>query len=280
MINKHSFHIVDLSPWPLITSLNIINTIIISVIFLKTNNKTFIYFFYFRLFNLTTSSYCWWRDTSREGSFQGHHTYNVYTGLKLGILLFILREIIFFLRFFWRFFHFSLSPEIEISNNWPPSNITPLNPFQIPLLNTIILLRSGITVTWTHHSILNKNYYASIFSLNLTIILGLIFTSLQIWEYFWTNFNINDNTFGSIFFLATGFHGFHVILGTTFLCTNHFRLYKALFNNTHHFRFEAAAWYWHFVDVVWIFLYIFIYWWFFFLINIKSIFNFHLKSFN
>lgn len=276
MTNKHPFHIVDYRPWPLINSINLINMLCIALIYIK--NYENINYLLSTLIILLYSIFLWWRDITRERTFQGNHTYMVYNGLKIRIILFISREIIFFLRFFWRFFHFRLAPELELGNNWPPQGILIINPYHIPLLNTALLLRSGVTVTWAHYSILSKKYYTSIFSLILTILLGIRFSFLQYFEYQITEFSLNDGVFGSVFFITTGFHGLHVLIGTTFLIVNLRRLIKIHFNNNHHFSFEAAAWYWHFVDVVWIYLYIFIYWWYFFLINIKSIFNFQLKS--
>ena len=203
----------------------------------------------------------WWRDIIRERTFQGFHTYIVKLGIQWGIILFIVSEILFFIRFFWGFFHRRLSPTIELGIIWPPLGINPFNPFQIPLLNTIILLSSGITVTWTHHRLLEKNHQQATQSLFLTIILGIYFTILQAYEYIEASFSIADSIYGRSFFIATGFHGLHVIIGTLFLTICFIRLINNHFSKTHHFGFEAAAWYWHFVDVVWLFLYISIYWW-------------------
>lgn len=279
MLNKHSFHIVDLRPWPLICSLNLINLVMRLLNIIKYNNILLFYIFVIIFFLILFSMIIWWRDVNRESLFQGNHTFNVYKGVKLGILIFILRELIFFLRFFWRYFHFRLSPEIEISNCWPPTMVIAVNPYRIPLFNTLILLRSGVSVTWAHYRILkNKNFICKI-SLLITIILGFIFSFFQLIEYKILEFRINDRVFGSIFFIGTGFHGFHVLIGTIFLIINYLRIFKKYMRPVHHFRFEASAWYWHFVDVVWIYLFIFIYWWFYFLFSIISTFNFQLKSF-
>jgi len=167
----------------------------------------------------------------------------------------------FFFSFFWAFFHRSLAPTIEIGLIWPPTGIEPFNPFQVPLLNTIILLSSGVTVTWAHHSIIENNHSQTLTGLILTVILGLYFTSLQALEYWEASFTISDSSYGSTFFMATGFHGVHVIIGTTFIAVCLNRHFKNHFSPSHHFGFEAAAWYWHFVDVVWLFLYMTIYWW-------------------
>ena len=203
----------------------------------------------------------WWRDIRREGAIQGLHTSIVELGLRWGIALFIISEIFFFLRFFWAFFHRRLSPNIEIGSIWPPFGIKVFNPFQVPLLNTVILLSSGIRVTWAHHSLLIGNYSQTKIGLRVTILLGIYFSILQILEYFEASFTFADRIYGSTFFIATGFHGLHVIIGTLFLIVILMRHIKWEFRKDHHFGFEAAAWYWHFVDVVWLFLYIIIYWW-------------------
>jgi len=173
----------------------------------------------------------------------------------------LLQKFYFFFSFFWAFFHRRISPTIEIGAQWPPIGIYPFNPFQVPLLNTIILLSSGVTVTWSHHSIIENNHSQAVYSLILTVALGIYFTLLQAMEYWEARFSISDSVYGSTFFLATGFHGLHVIIGTTFLIVCLARQLIYHFSSGHHFGFEAAAWYWHFVDVVWLFLYIRIYWW-------------------
>jgi len=255
--HNHPFHLVSVRPWPIIISLSLLNNLI-SIIrwFHKIN--------YFILLSIPCTLMCiyqWWRDVVRESLFQGCHTLNVYFGLRLGIILFIVSEILFFFSFFWAYFHSSLAPSIEIGQLWPPLGIKPFNPFDIPLINTIILISSGITVTWAHHSILIKNFSERFKSLLLTIILGFYFTLLQLIEYIESPFTISDSVYGSTFFIATGFHGLHVIIGTLFLLVCFYRINFLHFSKLHHFGFEAAAWYWHFVDVVWLFLYISIYWW-------------------
>ena len=203
----------------------------------------------------------WWRDIRREGVIQGLHTSIVELGLRWGIILFIVSEIFFFVRFFWAFFHRRLSPNIEVGSIWPPYGIKVFNPFQVPLLNTIILLSSGIRVTWAHHSLMIGNFTQTKNGLLITVILGIYFTILQALEYVEASFTFADRIYGSTFFIATGFHGLHVIIGTLFLLVILIRHIKYEFNKNHHFGFEAAAWYWHFVDVVWLFLYLIIYWW-------------------
>nr|YP_010954711.1 cytochrome c oxidase subunit III [Dorcus linwenhsini]WMW30096.1 cytochrome c oxidase subunit III [Dorcus linwenhsini] len=255
---NHPFHLVDASPWPLLGALAAMTTMtgIIKWFHLYNINLLLLGF-------LITSlvMFQWWRDISREGTFQGLHTYVVTMGLRWGMILFITSEVFFFISFFWGFFHSSLAPSIELGMNWPPKGINPFNPIQIPLLNTLILLSSGLTVTWAHHSLIENNFNQVTQGLSLTVILGIYFTLLQAYEYKEAPFTIADAVYGSSFFMATGFHGIHVIIGTTFLAVGLFRHLNNHFSSIHHFGFEAAAWYWHFVDVVWLFLYISIYWW-------------------
>ena len=186
---------------------------------------------------------------------------NVQNGLRYGMILFIVSEIMFFAAFFWAFFHSSLAPTVEIGAIWPPKGIEVLNPWDIPFLNTVILLSSGASVTWAHHAILAGNRKQAITGLFLTVLLATIFTGFQAYEYLEAPFTISDGIYGSTFYMATGFHGFHVIIGTLFLSVCLIRLIKHHFTPGHHFGFEAAAWYWHFVDVVWLFLFVCIYYW-------------------
>nr|QWK41055.1 cytochrome c oxidase subunit III [Tenomerga trabecula] len=255
---NHPFHLVDYSPWPLTGAMGalILTSGIIQWFHLLNLNL-----FFMGILILMLTSIQWWRDITREGTFQGKHTSPVSKGLRWGMILFIISEIFFFISFFWGFFHSSLSPTIEIGLMWPPKGIQPFNPTQIPLLNTLILISSGITVTWAHHGIMENNYKQSIQGLTLTIILGIYFSLLQGFEYKEAPFSIADSIYGSSFFMATGFHGIHVIIGTSFLTVCLIRQLKNHFSSIHHFGFEAAAWYWHFVDVVWLFLYSSIYWW-------------------
>nr|WMV00471.1 cytochrome oxidase subunit III [Rhodopsalta leptomera] len=257
-MNNHPYHLVDYSPWPLTGSIGALS--FVSGMVMMFHKFNFVLLCIGTLLLLLTMIQ-WWRDISREGTFLGFHTMMVVNGLKMGMLLFIVSEILFFVSFFWGFFHSSLSPVVEIGMVWPPMGICVFNPTQVPLLNTMILLCSGITITWAHHSIMNSNHDDSIYSIMLTIILGLYFTALQGYEYYEAPFAINDSIYGSSFFMATGFHGIHVIIGTTFIVVCLMRQMNFHFSMNHHFGFEAAAWYWHFVDVVWLFLYLSIYWW-------------------
>nr|QWK39727.1 cytochrome c oxidase subunit III [Omorgus chinensis]UFR81806.1 cytochrome c oxidase subunit III [Trogidae sp.] len=258
MHKNHPYHLVDISPWPITGALAAMITMtgIIKWFHFYNNNL-----FLFGVTIMLLIMYQWWRDISREGTFQGLHTYSVTMGLRWGMILFITSEVFFFISFFWGFFHSSLTPSIELGMMWPPKGITPFNPLQIPLLNTLILLTSGLTVTWAHHSLMENNYTMTTQGLTLTVLLGIYFTMLQAYEYIEAPFTIADTVYGSSFFMATGFHGLHVIIGTTFLLVCLLRHLNNHFSCIHHFGFEAAAWYWHFVDVVWLFLYISIYWW-------------------
>nr|AOY39648.1 cytochrome c oxidase subunit 3 [Scolytinae sp. BMNH 1040052] len=258
MKKNHPFHLVDYSPWPLLGSLS-------TFIMLMGTISSFHYSSYtLFILGLTTTlmiMFQWWRDITREGTMQGLHSMKVTLGLRWGMILFITSEIFFFIAFFWAFLHSSLAPNVEMGLNWPPMGIKPFNPLEIPLLNTLILLSSGLTVTWAHHSIMENNYTQAIQSLSMTVILGIYFTILQGFEYVEAPFNISDSTYGTTFFMTTGLHGMHVLVGTSFLATCLMRLKNNHFSSIHHFGFEAAAWYWHFVDVVWLFLYLLMYWW-------------------
>ena len=208
----------------------------------------------------------WWRDVIREATFEGLHTPVVQLGLRYGMALFIASEVMFFSAFFWAFFSSSLFPADGV---WPPKGIHPFDPFEFPFLNTLILLLSGTTITWAHHSLLEGNQKGLIQGLTITVILGLCFTSVQAYEYGHAAFSFRfdesvpgaGGIYPSTFFMATGFHGFHVIVGTIFLAVCLWRATQGHFKPDHHFGLEAAAWYWHFVDVVWLFLFVCIYWW-------------------
>nr|QXG19154.1 cytochrome c oxidase subunit III [Drosophila burlai] len=256
--SNHPFHLVDYSPWPLTGAIGAMTTVSGMV---KWFHQYDISLFFLGNIITILTVYQWWRDVSREGTYQGLHTYAVTIGLRWGMILFILSEVLFFVSFFWAFFHSSLSPAIELGASWPPMGIISFNPFQIPLLNTAILLASGVTVTWAHHSLMENNHSQTTQGLFFTVILGIYFTILQAYEYIEAPFTIADSVYGSTFFMATGFHGIHVLIGTTFLLICLLRHLNNHFSKNHHFGFEAAAWYWHFVDVVWLFLYITIYWW-------------------
>jgi cytochrome c oxidase subunit 3 len=203
----------------------------------------------------------WWRDVIDEAHVQNMHTKVVQLSLRYGMMLFIISEIMFFVVWFWAFFGAALFPTEAIGSVWPPDGIEVFNPFDLPLLNTLILLTSGFTVTWAHHDIREGNMSHAAKMLGWTVMLGMLFTAAQVFEYAHAPFGFRDGIYSSTFFMATGFHGFHVIVGTVFLAVCWWRTAKGQFTKDHHFGFEAAAWYWHFVDVVWLFLFSFVYVW-------------------
>ena len=257
---KHPFHLVDPSPWPIVASTAAFICATGAVIYFHGFSNGG-WFLTFGLFFLVFTIAIWWRDIIREGTFEGQHTSIVQLGLRFGIILFIVSEIIFFFAFFWAFFWASLAPVPEIGSVWPPKNIEVLNAWEVPFLNTVILLSSGASVTWAHHAIIAGFRKEALISLVVTVFLAIIFTILQLFEYSSASFSIADGIYGSTFYIATGFHGFHVFIGTCFLIVCLFRVWGYHFTKQHHFGFEAAAWYWHFVDVVWLFLFVSIYWW-------------------
>nr|QTC30714.1 cytochrome oxidase subunit 3 [Psyttalia concolor] len=254
----HPYHLVSESPWPLMGSLSFIILMsgLIKMFMLKEFKLMYIGYLIMILVVIQ-----WWRDIIRESTYQGNHTDEVGLGLRLGMGLFILSEVMFFVSFFWGYFHMFLSPSVELGGLWPPKDLLVFNPYNIPLLNTMILLSSGVTITWCHYLMINGSDYKDLKnSVNLTIFLGILFMMFQYKEYSESYFSISDSVYGSVFFMMTGFHGLHVMIGVIFILISSLRLLKLHYSNFHHFGFEAASWYWHFVDVVWLFLYIFIYW--------------------
>jgi len=256
----HSFHLVDPSPWPLLSSLGAL---------LLTTGVVLYMHKYIGGWNLLFTGfltilfcmYGWWRDVVREATFEDQHTAVVQKGLRLGMILFIASEVMFFFAFFWAFFHSSIAPAYNIGGVWPPKAITTISTYTLPLSNTFILLTSGATVTWAHHALLARAKKHTLIALIFTLSLATLFTVLQGMEYVSAPFNISDGVYGSCFYMATGFHGFHVFVGTIALLVSFLRIAFNHFTNQHHFGFESAIWYWHFVDVVWLFLFINIYWW-------------------
>jgi len=258
--SRHAFHLVDPSPAPLFASLSAFSLTFGAVLYMHGYSYGF-FLLFLGFFSILYCMYIWWRDIVREGTFEGQHTFVVQEGIRLGIKLFIVSEVMFFFAFFWAFFDSSIKASFTIGGVWSPEGLAILDPWAIPLINTIILLSSGATVTWAHYGILAGLKKTSQLALFLTIFLAIIFTALQIFEYFNSPFSISDGIYGSSFFMATGFHGFHVFVGTCFLTVCLFRLFLNHFTVEHHIGFEGAAWYWHFVDVVWLFLFVAIYWW-------------------
>nr|AMA07341.1 cytochrome c oxidase subunit III [Diodora graeca] len=255
---RNPFHLVEFSPWPLVGS---VGAFFLTVGLASWFHLHVLSILVLGLILIGLTMVQWWRDIIRESTFQGLHTVNVSLGLRWGMGLFIVSEVCFFFAFFWAFFHSSLAPTPELGSCWPPVGVCALSPVEVPLLNTGVLLASGVTVTWAHHGLMGGDYKGGVDGLFLTVCLGVYFTCLQVGEYCDTSFAISDSVYGSTFFVATGFHGLHVLIGTAFLAVCLFRVLADQFSSAHHFGFEASAWYWHFVDVVWLFLYLSIYWW-------------------
>lgn len=257
---RHPYHVVDASPWPVLTALSTFFTFFGLVLYMHFYEKGSTLLMLGTLGILVCASF-WWRDVIREATFEGQHTSYVRAGLKMGMVLFIISEAMLFFAFFWSFFHASLNPTPEIGCVWPPKGIEAINPFHVPLLNTFVLVNSGAFVTWAHYSVLVGYRRQAIAALLYTIVLALFFTALQGYEYVNSPFSISDSVYGSVFFMTTGLHGTHVLVGTIFLIVCLWRLISHHLTKKYHVGFEAAIWYWHFVDVVWIFVYMFIYWW-------------------
>jgi len=294
---NHDYHLVDPSPWPAVGSLFAFVMAVGAIVWMKTHGSptaTLLgmrgpWLFAIGTFGVIYTMYGWWRDVIKE-AHRGDHTPVVRLHLRYGMIMFIASEVMFFVAWFWAYFDASLFPAgvhplpitqpdgsvVEgrdliglVQRNtltggvWPPKpsdNFTAtFNPWGLPLVNTLILLLSGTTVTWAHHALLENNRKGLIQGLLATVVLGFIFTLLQAYEYGHAAFKFSGHIYGATFFMATGFHGFHVIIGTIFLAICLFRAMKGHFTPKQHFGFEAAAWYWHFVDVVWLFLFIAIY---------------------
>jgi cytochrome c oxidase subunit III len=262
---NHPYHLVNPSPWPALGSLALFVGTFGGAMYMhgKTGGG-FLVALGFALVLYTM--YVWWRDVIKEARVDKAHSKEVSHGLRLGMALFITSEVLFFAAFFWAFFNASTLPKLPLDDVWaivdgiwPPKGIETFDPWQLPFLNTLILLLSGTTVTWAHHAILQGDNKQTIQALWYTVILGVIFTACQAFEYSHAAFGFKDGVYASTFYMATGFHGFHVLVGTIFLAVCLGRAYKGHFTPKQHLGFEFAAWYWHFVDVVWLFLFVFIY---------------------
>ncbi|MBI4183429.1 MAG: cytochrome c oxidase subunit 3 [Proteobacteria bacterium] len=256
--HKHPYHLVDPSPWPILGALAAFTMFVGLLVYMHYD---VIWLFLLGVAAVLAVMFAWFRDVVREATFEGHHTPVVQIGLRYGMALFIASEVMFFAAFFWAFFDSSLFPAASTGGQWPPQRVTVFNPWELPFLNTLILLSSGCTVTWAHHALIEDKRAQMLQGLGLTIALGLTFLLVQAYEYSHAPFSFKDGIYSSTFFMATGFHGFHVMIGTVFLSVCLYRAWAGHFKPDHHFGFEAAAWYWHFVDVVWLFLFVCVYWW-------------------
>jgi cytochrome c oxidase subunit 3 len=270
---KHDYHLVDPSPWPLIGS---ISAFVLACGLIMTMKSLEVgglrmgpYVLGAGFIGVLYTMAAWWWDVTNEATYKGDHTRVVQLHHRYGMILFIASEVMFFVAWFWAFFDASLFPGEAIQyqraeltgGQWPPKGIETFNPWDLPLLNTLILLTSGTTVTWAHHALIHGDRQGLKWGLWLTVILGVLFTICQIYEYSHAAFGFSGHIYGATFFMATGFHGFHVVVGTIFLAVCLARAYAGHFKPEQHLGFEFAAWYWHFVDVVWLFLFAAIYVW-------------------
>ncbi len=268
---KQPYHLVDPSPWPIVGAISAFVLALGALTYMHpemfgtglepTIKSLGIWKVLVGVVLVLFTMAGWWRDVIRESHTPGLHSAVVRLGLRYGMFLFISSEVMFFLAFFWAYFHFALFPNEALGGVWPPKGVATFDPWDLPFLNTLILLTSGATVTWAHHAIREENRPHIVYGLALTVALGLSFTAIQAYEYSHAAFGFREGVYPSVFFMATGFHGFHVIVGTAFLIVCLGRAMNGHFTPERHFGFEAAAWYWHFVDVVWLFLFSAIYWW-------------------
>ncbi|WP_420394085.1 cytochrome c oxidase subunit 3 [Acuticoccus sp.] len=275
---NHDYHILDPSPWPIVGSVGAFVMMFGAVALMRWNSGSSLEvggvdvagygLFAVGLAIVVTTMIGWWTDTTRE-SLRGDHTPVVKLHLRYGMILFIASEVMFFVAWFWAYFDVALFPDVihqparleQTGGVWPPEAIETFDPFHLPLFNTLILLLSGTTVTWAHHALLENDREGVLWGLVATVGLGALFSVVQVYEYTHATFSFSGSIYGGPFFMATGFHGFHVFVGTVFLAVCLWRAYQQQFTAQRHFGFEAAAWYWHFVDVVWLFLFIAIYVW-------------------
>jgi cytochrome c oxidase subunit 3 len=265
----HDYHLVDPSPWPFIGSVSAFIMAVGAIFWMHSYFAAAPFIFGIGLIGVLYTMAGWWRDVIREAEYGGFHTRVVQISHRYGMMLFIASEVMFFVAWFWAYFNVALFPNAVqdvvrtefIGGVWPPKGIETFDPWHLPLLNTLILLTSGTTVTWAHHALLHNDRQGLKWGLICTVLLGMIFTTVQAFEYSHATFGFSGNIYGATFFMATGFHGFHVIVGTIFLLVCLLRAFAGQFTPTQHLGFEFAAWYWHFVDVVWLFLFACIYVW-------------------
>ena len=269
---SHDYHLVNPSPWPFLSSIGAFILMLGTVLYMHPSTlgddmeptlaSMGLGLLMPGLSIVLIIAFLWFRDVVRE-ALQNDHTPVVQLGLRYGMILFIISEVFFFFAFFWAFFEARLFPKefpYDLPGGvWPPEGIVTLDPFDLPLFNTLILLLSSCTVTWAHHALIENKRDEFIRGLSITVALGVLFTLTQAYEYAHAEFKFTDGIYASTFYMATGFHGFHVIVGTLFLTVCLFRAMRGHFTPTHHIGFESAAWYWHFVDIVWLFLFVNIY---------------------
>ena len=257
---RHLFHLVDVSPWPFFVSFGVLFFTLFFGLYMDRIDYS-LYLVYLNLAIILLIASYWWENILTEATYQGKHTRVVKRSILLGFILFMASEVMIFFVFFWGYFHYSLTPIYEIGYNWPGVDVNAVKTFRLPLLNTFILILSGIVLTVSHKAILLGDMIKAKIYLFLTILLGVLFEMLQVIEYSLTPFNLNDLVFGNIFYFLTGLHGFHVFVGIIFLIICLIRLMKGELLQNYHKGYEFAIWYWHFVDIVWIILFFVVYWW-------------------
>ena len=266
---NHDYHLVDPSPWPLVGAISAFILAVGAIMWMKHLSPVAPLVFGVGVVGTLYTMIGWWNDVTKEAQYQGHHTRVVQISHRYGMILFIASEVMFFVAWFWAYFSTALYPtdvhqvvrDQFLGGQWPPKGIETFDPWHLPLLNTLILLTSGTTVTWAHHALLADDREGLKWGLICTVVLGALFTCVQAYEYSHAAFAFSGHIYGATFFMATGFHGFHVLVGTVFLLICLIRTYQGHFTPTQHLGFEFAAWYWHFVDVVWLFLFACIYVW-------------------
>ena len=271
---NHDYHLVDPSPWPAVGAISAFVMAVGAIAWMKAMPIAGLkaagpILFTFGVLGVLFTMFMWWRDVVREAEHQGHHTRVVQIHHRYGMIMFIASEVMFFVAWFWAFFDASFyAGEVgqyartELTGgHWPPKGIAVFDPWHLPLFNTLVLLLSGTTVTWAHHALLHGDREGVKKGLWLTVALGSLFTCVQAYEYSHAGFGFSGHIYGATFFMATGFHGAHVLIGTIFLAVCLFRAYQGHFKPNQHLGFEFAAWYWHFVDVVWLFLFVAVYLW-------------------
>jgi cytochrome c oxidase subunit 3 len=263
---NHDYHLVDPSPWPFVGSVAAFVMAVGAVLWF--HDILPVWLFLVGLAGVLYTMYAWWADVIKE-SRSGDHTPVVQISHRYGMILFIASEVMFFVAWFWAyfegFFNFDAADHVArlaaTGAQWPPTGVELFDPFHLPLFNTLVLLTSGTTITWAHHALLHNDRRGLVWGLALTVLLGVIFTFVQVLEYTQAGFSFSGNLYGATFFMATGFHGFHVFIGTVFLIVCLARANLGHFTPQKHLGFEFAAWYWHFVDVVWLFLFASVYVW-------------------
>ncbi len=256
--NGHPYHLVNPSPWPLLGAFSGGLLATGAVIGMHGGTWLIAMLGFAAVLGVMLG---WWRDVIKESVVEHAHTSVVKIGLRYGMAMFIASEVMFFVAFFWAYFSAAFYPTAATGFQWPPVGINTVDPWELPLMMTLVLLLSGTTVTWAHHAMLEGKMEEASKALGITVGLGVIFTGIQLYEYVHATFGFTQGIFPSTFYMATGFHGFHVLIGTIFLAVCWRRTSKGHFTKDSHFGFEAAAWYWHFVDVVWLFLFMAVYVW-------------------